>query len=103
MCIRDRFRSDEPYLGLYGAFGYDLVLQFEKLEQRHARPEDQRDCHLFLPTDLVVVDRQKELAYSICYRIYTRRLDRASPEYRRYLSNGLWAGRWSRTMRSQRR
>ncbi len=69
--IADLFRSDEPYLGLYGAFGYDLVFQFEKLEQRHARPEDQRDCHLFLPTDLVVVDRQKELAYSICYRIYT--------------------------------
>ena len=69
--IADLFRSDEPYLGLYGAFGYDLVFQFEKLEQRHVRPEDQRDCHLFLPTDLVVVDRQKELAYSICYRIYT--------------------------------
>jgi len=69
--IADLFRSDEPYLGLYGAFGYDLVFQFEKLEQRHTRPEDQRDCHLFLPTDLVVVDRQKELAYSICYRIYT--------------------------------
>jgi anthranilate synthase len=69
--IQELFRCDEPYLGLYGALGYDLVFQFENLQARHERPADQNDCHLYLPTDLVVVDRQKELAYSICYRIHT--------------------------------
>ncbi|MDH4249122.1 MAG: anthranilate synthase component I, partial [Deltaproteobacteria bacterium] len=49
-------------LGFYGAFGFDLVFQFEQLRMKHPRNPEQVDCHLFLPTDVVVVDRQKELA-----------------------------------------
>ena len=57
------FRYDEePHLGLYGAFGYDLVLQFEPLKLRHERPDHQRDLHLFLPDRLFVVDHRKEYA-----------------------------------------
>jgi len=69
--IFELFRSDDPYLGLYGAFGYDLVYQFEKIKEKHRRDSKQTDCHLFLPVELVVVDRQKEEAYKIEYHIDT--------------------------------
>src|SRR5262245_18054480 len=40
----DLFRhADEPHLGLYGAFGYDLAFQFEPIRLRLERPTDQRD------------------------------------------------------------
>ncbi len=59
----DLFRSDDdPHLGMYGAFGYDLVLQFEPLRLRHERPADQRDLHVFLPDRLFIVDHRKETA-----------------------------------------
>ncbi|GIT02809.1 MAG: hypothetical protein CM1200mP28_00680 [Deltaproteobacteria bacterium] len=65
------FRSDDPYLGLYGAFGYDLVFQFETIQAKHGRDADQSDLHLFLPVEMVIVDRQKEEAYKIEYHIQT--------------------------------
>ncbi len=69
--ICDLFSSDDPYLGLYGAFGYDLVFQFENIVTKHKRDLEQADCHLYMPVDLVVVDRQKEEAYKIEYHIDT--------------------------------
>ena len=69
--IFELFRSDDPYLGLYGAFGYDLVFQYENIEAKHERDPEQTDCHLFLPVEMVVVDRQKEEAYKIEYHIDT--------------------------------
>ncbi|MFI5401073.1 MAG: chorismate-binding protein, partial [SAR324 cluster bacterium] len=60
-CLR-HFAMDSATLGFYGAFGYDLVFQFETLRQKHARRPDQVDCVLYFPTDVVLVDRQKELA-----------------------------------------
>ena len=57
----DLFRSPEdPHLGLYGAFGYDLAFQFEQLQQHLERPEDQRDLLLYLPDELLVVDHRRE-------------------------------------------
>jgi len=70
--IFELFRSVDPYLGLYGAFGYDLVYQFENIEAGHKRDPEQTDCHLFLPVELVVVDRQKEEASKIEYHIETQ-------------------------------
>jgi anthranilate synthase len=58
-------RDDQ--LGLYGAFGYDLTFQFESIRLKHARPADQRDMVLYLPDNLVVVDRQKETAFRYRY------------------------------------
>ncbi len=61
--VVDLFRSTaDPHLGLYGAFGYDLALQFEPLELHLERPKDQRDLVLYLPDDLVIVDHQRERA-----------------------------------------
>ena len=65
------FESEDPYLGLYGAFGYDLVFQFENISPRHQRDPQQVDCHLYLPVELVVVDRQKEEAHKIQYHVET--------------------------------
>jgi anthranilate synthase len=64
----DLFRSpDDPHLGLYGAFGYDLCFQFEPVELKRSRPADQRDLVLYLPDELIVVDRQKERASRLRY------------------------------------
>lgn len=39
----------DSHLGLYGAFGYDLVFQFEPIRFRHQRDTETKDVHLFLP------------------------------------------------------
>ena len=62
------FASDaDAHLGLYGAFGYDLAFQFEPLDMRQDRPVTQRDLVLYLPDELVVVDRQRERAQRLRY------------------------------------
>lgn len=65
--IVDLFRCDDPHLGLYGAFGYDLSLQFEPLRTRLERPDDQRDLVLHLADEMVVVDRKRETSHRISY------------------------------------
>ncbi len=56
------FYEDEPHLGLYGAFGYDLAFQFEPIRLRLERPSSQRDLVLYLPDELIVVDHRREIA-----------------------------------------
>ena len=56
------FHEDEPHLGLYGAFGYDLAFQFEPVRLKLERPPDQRDLVLYLPDELIVVDHRREVA-----------------------------------------
>jgi anthranilate synthase len=59
----DLFGSrEDPHLGLYGAFGYDLALQFEPLRVRLTRPDRQRDLVLYLPDEITIVDHRRELA-----------------------------------------
>jgi anthranilate synthase len=53
---------EDPHLGLYGAFGYDLAFQFEPIRLRLERPAEQRDLVLYLPDELVVVDHRRERA-----------------------------------------
>lgn len=66
--ILHTFSSDEDeHLGLYGAFGYDLVFQFEPIAKRLTRATDQRDLVLYLPDELVVVDYYLQRAYRIQY------------------------------------
>src|SRR5499427_1946575 len=54
--------SEDQHLGLYGAFGYDLVFQFEPMQLRLPRPEDQRDLVLYLPDEILVVDHMRQIA-----------------------------------------
>ena len=59
--------GDDPHLGLYGAFGYDLAFQFEPVRLRRARPASHRDLVLHLPDELYVVDRKRETAVRYRY------------------------------------
>ncbi len=62
--IVDMFRSSEdPNLGLFGAFGYDLAFQFDDLEFKMERGETQRDLVLFLPDEILVVDHHQAIAW----------------------------------------
>jgi len=61
--IVDLFGSPEDqHLGLYGAFGYDLVFQFEPMQLRLPRPDDQRDLVLYLPDEVLIVDHMRQIA-----------------------------------------
>nr|WP_321463436.1 anthranilate synthase [uncultured Cohaesibacter sp.] len=51
------FKSgQDSTLGLYGAFGYDLAFQFDAIDLKLERPEDQRDMVLYLPDEIIVND-----------------------------------------------
>ena len=56
------FAGDDPHLGLYGAFGYDLAFQFEPVRFRRDRPAEQRDLVLHLPDQVYALDRKRESA-----------------------------------------
>jgi anthranilate synthase len=57
---------EDEHLGLYGAFGYDLVFQFEPMALRLPRPDDQRDLVLYLPDEILIVDHMRQ--YAALYR-----------------------------------
>lgn len=60
----DLFRCDQDdNLGFYGAFGYDLALQFDPIEQKLERGESQRDLVLYLPDEILVVDHHAARAW----------------------------------------
>ena len=63
---------EDDYLGLYGAFGYDLVFQFEPMPKRLARSTEQRDLVLYLPDELVVVDYHLQHAFRLQYEFETK-------------------------------
>ncbi|MGE5270683.1 MAG: hypothetical protein ACM3JG_13530, partial [Thiohalocapsa sp.] len=52
----------DEHLGLYGAFGYDLVFQFEPIDLKLPRPADQRDLVLYLPDEILIVDHMRQQA-----------------------------------------
>jgi anthranilate synthase len=56
----EEFRGEEDSrLGLVGAFGYDLLFQFEPIEKKLPR-EGHKDLHLFLCDEIWFMDRKKE-------------------------------------------
>ena len=56
----EEFRGEEDSrLGLVGAFGYDLLFQFEPIEKKLPRA-GHKDLHLFLCDDIWYMDRMKE-------------------------------------------
>jgi anthranilate synthase len=57
----------DPMLGLYGAFAYDLVFQFEDLQQKRSREADQRDIVLYVPDRLLAYDRATGRGVHIAY------------------------------------
>jgi anthranilate synthase len=66
--IRDLFASPaDPLLGLYGAFGYDLIFQLEALEEKRDRDPDQRDIVLYLPDEILITDHAANVSARIRY------------------------------------
>ena len=65
------YSNEDENLGLYGAFSYDLVFQFESIAKHRARPVDQRDLVLYLPDELFVVDYYLQQAYQYRYEFET--------------------------------
>ncbi|HEY0331048.1 MAG TPA: anthranilate synthase component I [Rhodopseudomonas sp.] len=57
----------DPMLGLFGAFAYDLVFQFEDLKQKRAREADQRDIVLYVPDRLLAYDRATGRGVHLAY------------------------------------
>jgi anthranilate synthase len=51
--------EEESHLGLVGAFGYDLLFQFEPVDKKLPR-NGHKDLHLFLCDDIWLMDRKKE-------------------------------------------
>lgn len=57
----EEFKNEhDGRLGLVGAFGYDLLFQFDPIEFRLPR-QGVKDLHLFLCDDIYYMDRKKEL------------------------------------------
>ncbi|HKP58045.1 MAG TPA: anthranilate synthase component I [Polyangiales bacterium] len=58
---------EDALLGLYGAFGYDLVFQFEALRQLQPRAASQRDLVLYLPDRVLLIDHERGSASQHSY------------------------------------
>ncbi len=59
----DLFASPEDeHLGFYGAFGYDLVYQFEPMALVQQRAADHRDLVLYLPDEILIVDHMRQVS-----------------------------------------
>src|SRR3984893_18463794 len=77
--------SDDPLLGLFGAFAYDLVFQIEDLVERRPREKDQRDIVLYVPDRLLAYDRATGRGVVLSYDFAwngksTQGLPRETPE-----------------------
>ena len=73
----DEFRSaEDTRLLLAGAFGYDLLLQFDPITRKLPR-DSQKDLHLFLCDDIYFMDRKKEAIERYQYDFSTNELSTA--------------------------
>ncbi|WP_036477501.1 anthranilate synthase [Myxosarcina sp. GI1] len=66
------YSHEDENLGLYGAFSYDLVFQFETVAKHRDRPADGRDLLLYLPDELFVVDYYLQQTYRYQYEFATK-------------------------------
>ncbi len=78
------FSEEDANLGLYGAFGYDLAFQFDPIQYKLKRPDDQRDLVLFIPDEIFVADHYSARAWVdryefVCGGSSTHDLARATP------------------------
>ena len=65
----------DAYLGLYGAFGYDLGFQFEDVNRCQKREERHRDLVLYLPDQILVSDHRSGEAVCHNYEFVCRSWD----------------------------
>jgi anthranilate synthase len=65
------FSCEDRHLGFYGAFGYDLVFQFDAIRQTLDRQDDQRDLVLYFPDDILLVNPAERQAINYRYEFET--------------------------------
>ncbi|MBN1845891.1 MAG: anthranilate synthase component I, partial [Sedimentisphaerales bacterium] len=63
----DLMACEDEFLTVFGAFGYDLVFQFEPITFRHDRSGSGPDCHLFFADRVGAIDHQKQQAFQLAY------------------------------------
>jgi anthranilate synthase len=76
--------AQDPRLGFIGAFGYDLLFQFEPIQKKLPR-RSHKDLHLYLCDDICFMDRKKEQIERFQYEfdlgaVSTRGLPREAQE-----------------------
>lgn len=59
--------GEDPHLGLYGAFGYDLAFQFEKVKLHKDRDPKQRDLVLYIPDNMLIINHQGQQSWRMKY------------------------------------
>lgn len=57
----------DDFSGFYGAFGYDLLFQFEPITLKNQRDAEEKLLHLYLPDKIYISDRRKEKAFILNY------------------------------------
>ncbi|MGG0912978.1 anthranilate synthase component I [Bacillus velezensis] len=72
------FSPEDSFLGFYGAFGYDLIFQFEPTELKHKRNENQNDLLLYIPDEILIVDHRLSTAYQLQYEFSYKSYDTKS-------------------------
>lgn len=66
--IRELFYAkDDCYLGFYGAYGYDLIFQFENIELMRERTGSNHDMVLYIPDEIFFIDHMKDEAFVVSY------------------------------------
>ena len=79
--LLDDFRGvPDGFLGLYGAFGYDLLFQFEQIPLAQPRDPARADLRLFLPDQLYLLDRRKETCSQVHFEFARDGLSTAGVE-----------------------
>ncbi len=68
--VQEFGNPEDSRLALIGAFGYDLLFQFDPIEFRLPR-ENTKDLHLFLCDDIYFMDRKKEIIERFRYDFST--------------------------------
>lgn len=71
-CVKNLLGSEhDQFLGFYGAFGYDLVFQFEDLVMKHQRAKESADLCLYLPDQILIIDHRMVKAFNLSYTFET--------------------------------
>jgi len=69
--IEDMQGVEDGFLGFYGAFGYDLIFQFDPMALNLPRDAAEPQLHLLLPDRIYAVDRRLETAMRVDFE-FTR-------------------------------
>ena len=61
-CVMNALKDyiDDPMFGFYGAYGYELIFEFDPIELAFERGDNTKLFHVFMPDRVYAIDRQRE-------------------------------------------